>query len=721
MSLDVFHGRKAELGRLLGEVGAIAERVGTKTVASKVRDELVPKLEGERFHLVVVGEFNHGKTTLINALLGRPVLPTGVTPTTAVIHHIEYAEAPHARAVREGGAAEPVDFETLRAWAVGERGAVERGEVQYLEVFYPAGLLKNRVVLVDTPGVNDLSLQRADITYNYIPRSDAVLFLLDAGQLIKESERVFLCDKLLARSRDKIVFVVTKADIWSPDERAEALAYVREQLGRLVPSPVIFPVSAHQALAGRRDESGLGALVGHLERFLADERGRILLEHAAGEGLQAAGLVEKGVEAKRRALTMGRDELDRRIAFIAQDKEGQLKGLAGRRAAIRDEVIAIKAWVNRDVGTFTEDVLRQLPAVIDTSNTGDVRRHLSGFLETTFREWAQAETAEIAAALERLAERTIALVQQDAREAGRRLGEGLLLQTPTLDVDTFAYDVGVFALFTLGLGTMFANILLGGVLTLAAPLVALYLRDRVDVETKKRAKEVTPDVVRRATAQVGPKLEQLIDEFAARLDAWVVSAGEEIHREMLEVLTAARDERASAEAAAAPALSLLEAQARELQGARARLEAMRERLRSPEPVGASAGEGAAPDGTAGTRAGGAVGGQDAEAAAPALPRDAGAAWAPPAGEEPPTSPAAPPAAEASEAPDPDALAPPPAGDAGAEWASGASPPAGDAPAPTPAAPETDHAAKPNGVRDHAPPADDAGRKGAPEGPDRSQN
>lgn len=575
MSLDLFHERKAELVKLLGEVGSIAERVGTKTIAARVREEYVPKLEGERFHLVVVGEFNHGKTTLINALLGRPVLPTGVTPTTAVIHHIEYAETPHARAVREGGVSEAVDFETLRAWAVGERGAAERGEVQYLEIFYPAGLLKNRVVLVDTPGVNDLSLQRADITYNYIPRSDAVLFLLDAGQLIKESERVFLCDKLLARSRDKIVFVVTKADIWSADERVEALTYVHEQLGRLVPSPIIFPVSAQRALNGRRDESGLPALVEHLEHFLADERGRILLDHAAGEGLQAAGLVEKGVEAKRRALTMGRDELDRRIAFIAQDKEGQLRGLAGRRSAIRDEVIAVKSWVRRDVGTFTEDVLRQLPAVIDKASTGDVRRHLGAFLENTFREWAQAETAEIAAALERLAERTIALVQQDAREAGRRLGEGLLLPTPKLDIDTFAYDVGVFALFTLGLGTMFANILLGGVLTLAAPLVALYLRDRVDVETKKRAKEVTPDVVRRATAQIGPKLEELIDEFATRLDAWVVSAGEEIHREMLEVLTAARDERASQEAASAPSLSVLEAQARELDDVRRRLEAMR--------------------------------------------------------------------------------------------------------------------------------------------------
>ena len=93
--------------------------------------------------------------------------------------------------------------------------------MDYLEIGYPAPLLKERILLVDTPGVNDLSLQRADITYSYIPRADAVLFLLDAGQILKESERVFLQDKLLKASRDKIVFVITKWDILD-DGRASA-------------------------------------------------------------------------------------------------------------------------------------------------------------------------------------------------------------------------------------------------------------------------------------------------------------------------------------------------------------------------------------------------------------------------------------------------------------------------------------------------------------------
>ena len=218
----------------------------------------------DRFHLVVVGEFNHGKTTFVNALLGERALPVGVTPTTATIHHIHWAERPEAFVVNPAGAKRPLPFDEVKRFAVG--GGLDAGsappaaqgasqaapDVDHLEIGYPAPLLRERILLVDTPGVNDLSLQRADITYSYIPRADAVLFLLDAGQILKESERVFLNDKLLKASRDKIVFVITKWDLLSPEEQREALAYAKNHLSTLVKEPVVFPVSGETALGGRR-------------------------------------------------------------------------------------------------------------------------------------------------------------------------------------------------------------------------------------------------------------------------------------------------------------------------------------------------------------------------------------------------------------------------------------------------------------------------------------
>ena len=143
-----------------------------------------------------MGEFNHGKSSFVNALLGESALPVGVTPTTATIHHLKFAESPggHGR-LCTSGRREALAFDDVKRFAVG--GGASAEEVDFLEIGYPAPLLQERILLVDTPGVNDLSLQRADITYSYVPRADAVLFLLDAGQILKESERHFLEEKLL--------------------------------------------------------------------------------------------------------------------------------------------------------------------------------------------------------------------------------------------------------------------------------------------------------------------------------------------------------------------------------------------------------------------------------------------------------------------------------------------------------------------------------------------
>lgn len=579
--LEKFHGKKADVEGALRDLAELAGRVGAKSLAQRLDTDLVKKLEADRFHLVVVGEFNHGKTTFVNALLGKNVLPVGVTPTTAVIHHLEHSDEPRAEVVFANGDRAALPFDEVRQFCVGaERAAAE---IKHLEVGFPADILRERIVLVDTPGVNDLSLQRADITYSYIPRSDAVLFLLDAGQPLKESERVFLQDKLLGQSRDKIIFVVTKRDIWSPEEQTEALSYIRTELAKLVKSPVVFAVSAEKALEGDAANSGMPELLEHLTRFLAEERGRILLDNALGEGVEATRLLRKGVDARRRAVAMSSEELARRIELLEKDLAGQSRTIEERRSGIREEVAAIKAWVRRDLDRFCDDVIRQLPAVVDSATTEEIKVHLGPFLESTFAKWAQDETREIATSLETLAERTIALVRDDAHDVAKRVGEAMGgdVHAPNVEVDTFGYDVGVFALFTIGLGVMFTNALLGGLLALAAPVLAVYVKDKVEIETRKKAKELAPAALREAASRVGPKLVEMIDDFAKRLDAWVVTAGEELHREVIEVLSATRAERADSASAAAAALEHCEGQASELDKVVQRLDALRASLWTP--------------------------------------------------------------------------------------------------------------------------------------------
>jgi small GTP-binding protein len=580
--LDAFFARRDEVVEKLRGLGDVATALGTKSLRDRVDRELVKKLVEDRFHLVVVGEFNHGKTTFVNALLGEYALPVGVTPTTATIHHIRWAAQPEAFSVSANGDRRPIPFAEAKRFAVG--GGAEAQDVDHLDIGYPAPLLRERILLVDTPGVNDLSLQRADITYSYIPRADAVLFLLDAGQILKESERVFLNDKLLKASRDKIVFVITKWDLLSFEEQREALAYAKNHLSALVKDPVVFPVSAETALAGNGAASGLPELVAHLTRFLAEERGRILLDNALGEGLGVAQLLSKGVDARRRAVLMNGDQIDRRIEALERDLAGKAGTIEQRRVQIREEVSGIKMGARKDLDRFVDDMCRQLPNVIESAKPQDLKQFLPAFLEDAFKQWAEEETKEIAVKLEQLAEKTIALVREDAQDNARRVAAVLGSDAKRLEVqvDTIKYDIGVVALMFGGVALMAVNLMAGGLLAIAGPAIfAMFARGKIHEEFKKRANELAPEVMRETAKKIAPKLDEMIGDFAQKLDAWVVSAGQELHREVVEVLRSAKEARGAGQEDETKAKAAVEGQAAALAQVKESIEKLRAELWSP--------------------------------------------------------------------------------------------------------------------------------------------
>ena len=533
----------------LREVALLADDAGAKTLSRKLRDDRIPRLRDERFHLVVLGEFNHGKTTFVNALLGAPVLPMGVTPTTAVIHHVAHGKTQEAKAVGESSE-KTLAMGDLEAYEVG--GSAVADSVKHLDVKYPAPFLEEGVVLVDTPGVNDINEARAEITYGYIPRSDAILFLLDAGQILKESERAFVSSKLLAQSRDKVIFVVNKMDILDDEEREEALAYARLNLGKLMSDPIVFGVSAEQALEGDRAASGMDQLVDHLQSFLRDERGRVLLDNALNDGLRTAHTLATGIEVQKRALAMEQGELERRLKTLEGDLEQSAERTAERRTRIRESIGAVKAVVRADVEGFARRFADQLPGEIDQAEAKDLRKHLSGFIEEKFKDLAEQQAQSIARRLEKVTEEAIAFVTEDATARSEQLREVLGRDAPELDLDvnTFAYDVGVFAVGAFGVTLMMlSNVLVGGALALAAPVLAFVFRGRADQQVKERAKEEAPKAVMEAASKMADAFDERIDEFGERLTEFVAQANAEMSKSIAELVRMAREAKASGTAA----------------------------------------------------------------------------------------------------------------------------------------------------------------------------
>ncbi|MBX5493033.1 MAG: dynamin family protein [Chloroflexi bacterium] len=173
------------------------------------------------FLLVVVGEFNAGKSAFINALLGQRVLPEGVTPTTAAITWLRYGEGP-----------------------------AEHRLDDLVEYTYPDPLLRT-VAIVDTPGTNAVLREHEALTERIVPRADLILFVTSADRPFTESERAFMA-RIRAWGK-RLVLILNKADLLHSRTELDAqLAFVREQAHRLLGFvPEIFPISARQALTAK--------------------------------------------------------------------------------------------------------------------------------------------------------------------------------------------------------------------------------------------------------------------------------------------------------------------------------------------------------------------------------------------------------------------------------------------------------------------------------------
>jgi small GTP-binding protein len=576
--LEIKHG----ILNALTDTANLATDLGMATLATDLTRTRIPKLQEERFALVVLGEFNHGKSTFVNALCGAAILPAGITPTTATINHLVWAEKPRAKAHLTDDTEKEVDPKSLADWVTIE--GREASHVKYVEIGWPAEILKEKVTLVDTPGVNDINEQRAEITYSYIPRADAVVFLLDGAQVLKQSERAFLEQRILRRSKDKLIFVLGKIDLLAPDEREEALRYCREHLGQIVVEPNIFPISAKRALStdeNQRKASGMQPLLDYLQKYLAEERSRVLLDNAVADGLRTCGYVKQNLGIKRRSLSLALGELEQRIMRVRQQLDGTHANLRATHAKIRAESEAIKAGMRLDLEEWLKQLNERLPDEVDRVDADEVRRYLQPFIQDIWKSWAEEEGEKIAGQLERLAEEIIQVTNENVTEAmailARELGPAEA--KVDLEVDTLKYDVGVFALGALGTGIfLFVNTLVGGLLTLAAPILAVVLKGRASGELKAQAKKSLPEVMHNAADAVRPRFEQIIEDFQARLADFVTAAGDALHKGISEVLDRALAERRSQGADTEERNREIAAQLEKLGGIEANLAALRDRL-----------------------------------------------------------------------------------------------------------------------------------------------
>ncbi len=287
----------------------------------------------ELFLLVVVGEFNAGKSAFVNALLGEALLEEGVTPTTSRIQLLRHGE-------QAGRSPQAPGLDTVTA---------------------PIELLRE-LHIVDTPGTNAIHREHEALTREFVPRSDLVLFVTSADRPFTESERTFL--EAVRQWGKKIVVVINKIDILEDEgQRQRVLAFVSEAAHSLLgEAPEIFPVSARQALRAKLAGEGPNEASGFdkLEEFItstldAEERVRLKLLNPLGVGTALATryselangrlqLLSEDIAALRDVdsqLAAYREDMDREFRFRLSDVDNILHELEGRGSQFFDETLRV--------------------------------------------------------------------------------------------------------------------------------------------------------------------------------------------------------------------------------------------------------------------------------------------------------------------------------------------------------------------------------------------
>jgi len=293
---------------------------------------LLDRLLEQRFHLAVLGQFKRGKSTLLNALLGEEVLPVSVIPLTAIPTFIRAGEQRRARVTFSNGnhslersteCATDIN-EFLTQYVTEEANPANRLGVSMVEVFHPAPILRQGIVLIDTPGIGSTHRHNTEATLNFIPQCDAALFVLSPDPPITEAEIEFLKE---VRSRIGLVFyVLTKADYLDEADKNKILAFLRNVLHEQARADINVPilsVSAKLGLEAKRRgsetdwaNSGMRDIENLLLDFLVHQKESALTKAIAQKASDIIRDVILELQLSVKSLRMPLDELEKRLEAL---------------------------------------------------------------------------------------------------------------------------------------------------------------------------------------------------------------------------------------------------------------------------------------------------------------------------------------------------------------------------------------------------------------------
>jgi GTPase SAR1 family protein len=383
---DVVPGNTQALGRL----AEIARGLGEGSIGADVR-QLVARINEGRFFVACVGQFKRGKSTLLDALVGEQILPTGVVPVTTVPTVLRYGNQRTAR-VLIGAKWQAIRPEDLPQYVSEELNPENEKRVEGVEAFLPSPLLASGMCLVDTPGIGSVFSGNTETTQDFIPQIDAAILVVGADPPISGEELALI--EAVAVSVDEVLIVLNKIDRVSTAERQQASAFATRVLEARLKRPIgqIYEVSALNRLNNSTSTDDWNNLIEDLSR-LASKSGQAMTRSAAERGIRRFSTsLQRSLDERVRALKEPIANSEQRIANLRQTVSQAEQSLQDLGALFSAEQMRLAMTLLARRKEFLKQVL---PIVREEFN------HETSTVATTFGPARRRELMAIAQAVAR--------------------------------------------------------------------------------------------------------------------------------------------------------------------------------------------------------------------------------------------------------------------------------------------------------------------------------
>lgn len=539
--------------RALRNLELVAGERGQEGIVAEAR-EARATLADRRFNVAVIGQFKRGKSTLINALLRRELLPADVAPVTTAIAIVEHGPQEHATARFEDGREEEIGVDQIRLFVSEEENPGNRKGVRVVRIQLPAPLLVSGIRLVDTPGVGSVFESNAEVTRSFLPRIDVAIVVLGSDPPISGEELALV--KAVAPNVGRLCFVLNKADRVREATRLKAEAFtrqiLRDALGR---DPGLLIHASARAALREGEDPGVSAVSRELEGLAVCSGVELARASATRAATHIAAHLLQQLDLERAALVAPLEEIDRRIGgFLEAMRDIDDLVLAACARVRSDLGFEWQEWEARRkellgqvVGEICRDVER---AVEGNSRAGaglirsmaretaqrEVRKQVEGWADRAIEEFDRHRAEQI----ERVSAETNRLINRAAKAAARAFDIPVALFEPealTIDARAMVFE------FIQPVQALDVEAWLNPVLDAFSPR-------RIVVRRASRCSEaLAREWLRTNLYEIDKHLIDWIDALTRQLETGMRSQLGAMRQEVLDSVGAGRRRRAEGEAA----------------------------------------------------------------------------------------------------------------------------------------------------------------------------